>query len=222
MEVLEAIKSRRSIRKYKTTPVDDETLERTTDAPAAIAKIPVSKLLLNQVEKFDAGSHFSSEYEGESIPLLKDVLSMLALDIDQRLYLDLKGNVDWDILDSMIEEKGVQTQIIFANGDPGTLVKLKKKWPETKNMTWLGGNAIDIKQKFEDYRESGFAGIDQLQFHLKVKQSGPVILYEIEPEYLTYAHKVLSEANVALQVRPFEFKLSWYSLVCDRCPESFL
>ena len=72
-------------------------------------------------------------------------------------------------------------------------------------MTWLSGTAIDIKQKFEAYRESGFAGIDQLQFHLKVKQTEPVILYEIEPEYLAYAQKILSEANVAFQVRPFDF-----------------
>ena len=32
MEVLEAIKARRSIRKYKTTPVDDKTLELILDA----------------------------------------------------------------------------------------------------------------------------------------------------------------------------------------------
>ena len=32
MEVLEAIKTRRSIRRYKTTPVDDETVELVLEA----------------------------------------------------------------------------------------------------------------------------------------------------------------------------------------------
>ncbi len=63
--------------------IHDETLERTTDGCGFVAEKTAQ-----QLRQLDAGSWFSADFDGESIPLLEDVLRTFG---DQlRLNLELK------------------------------------------------------------------------------------------------------------------------------------
>jgi len=63
--------------------IHDETLERTTDGCG-----PVVEMTLQQLQQLDAGSWFSTEFAGESIPTLDEVLQVFGGQL--RLNLELK------------------------------------------------------------------------------------------------------------------------------------
>ena len=52
--------------------IHDKTLERTTDGHGLVSELKLSKL-----KKLDAGSWFSPEFEGESIPTLEEILMQI-------------------------------------------------------------------------------------------------------------------------------------------------
>jgi glycerophosphoryl diester phosphodiesterase len=50
----------------------DDTLARTTDAPAAIANVPVRQLTLAEILKYDAGKKFAPRFAGEKVLPLRN------------------------------------------------------------------------------------------------------------------------------------------------------
>jgi len=185
--------------------IHDDTLARTTNAPEEIAHIKLKNLSYDQIRKLDAGIKFNSKFAGEKIPTLREVFGEMVKDPNRLLYLDVKEGVPLAHLKSLVDEFGVEERIIFVNAEQEKLIQLKKVFPKSRTMTWLGGTPKEIKQKFEDLSETNFEGITQLQFHLEVKENEPEITYKIEPTYLYYALERLKEAGVDLQLRPFEF-----------------
>lgn len=69
------------------TPVlmHDATLERTTGHPGRVDEIPFAEL-----QGFDAGSWFASDFEGERIPGLHEALDLVS-GTDARVYAEVKG-----------------------------------------------------------------------------------------------------------------------------------
>lgn len=63
--------------------IHDETLERTTDGHG-----PVAEMTLPQLQQLDAGSWFATEFAGEPIPALQEVLQVFGGQL--RLNLELK------------------------------------------------------------------------------------------------------------------------------------
>ncbi len=63
--------------------IHDEALERTTDGCGLVAE-----MTLQQLRQLDAGSWFSTDFDGESIPRLEDVLRIFGNQL--RLNLELK------------------------------------------------------------------------------------------------------------------------------------
>ncbi|MBD3378785.1 hypothetical protein GF406_27405 [candidate division KSB1 bacterium] len=183
----------------------DETLEMTAPDSFAWKTKPVSQLTWNQIKNIDVGSHFDASFKEEKIPRLEQVLQMMVKDPGRQLYIDLKGDVDSGMLESMIAETGVESRLIFVHGEPDELRRLKAKFLLSRTMTWLSGTESEIKKQFETLNEQAFAGIDQLQVHLHGHEEQGVVVYDIESEWLKYAFTVLAERGLVLQVRPFVF-----------------
>jgi hypothetical protein len=121
-----------------------------------------------------------------------------------QLYLDIKG-VDFEPLRAMLAEHGVTDRVIFVHGSQDTCAELQDFFKGARTMTWISGPPEEIKGRFEQFAESEFRGVSQLQFHLKVKGIRPEISYALEPEFLEYAASKARAAGVELQLRPFRF-----------------
>jgi len=65
--------------------IHDETLERTSDGQGAVGRLPLSVL-----RSLDAGSWFGSEWVGEQIPTLEEVLSWAGSAI--RINIEIKSS----------------------------------------------------------------------------------------------------------------------------------
>ncbi|NIA29113.1 MAG: glycerophosphodiester phosphodiesterase [Actinobacteria bacterium] len=182
----------------------DTSLARTTNAPDEIKNLNAGTLSFKEIRKWDAGVKFSSEYAGTRVPSLTEIFVAMNKNSERMIYLDIK-NIDLKKLKKMIDQFAFEKRIIFVNGNRQMLVKLKKVFPLAKTMTWLSGSPEQIKDKFKVLRATNFRGIDQLQFHLKVKSKKPEITYLLSDKYLISVLNILRRYHAELQVRPFEY-----------------
>lgn len=182
----------------------DATLARTTDAPEAIRDIPIERLDYAALAKLDAGAWFDPRFVGERIPTLDAAFVLLAEDGGRRLYLDIKDTACLDAVEAAIAERGVQGRILFVHGDPRVCAQLRNRF-DAPTMTWISGSERAIKRRFAELAQSGFAGIDQLQFHLRGEKTERGVVYELDEPFLREAVSLLKDAGVALQLRPFVF-----------------
>lgn len=182
----------------------DDTLARTTDAPAGVRETPVAELSFEEIRKWDAGVRFDPKFEGEKVPALEELLELMKDRPERELYLDVKG-VDFGALRTLLEQFGVMEQSIFVHGSRETCGELKEFFDGARTMTWLSGDPKQIKQKFTEFAEANFKGLSQLQFHLQVARVRPEIEYALDHEFLEEAVRSTRAAGVELQLRPFRF-----------------
>ena len=182
----------------------DETLARTTNVPADVSATPVSQLRYDEIRRWDAGAHFDRRFAGEPVPRLTDVLDEMVDNPKRQIYLDLK-DADIGRLRRVLEVYRVQDQVIYVASSQEACQAIRAAVPGARTMTWLSGTREDIKQRFSELVETGFDGISQLQFHLKVYDPGPPYTYDLGPEFLSQALKATNKAGVDLQLRPFAY-----------------
>ncbi|HOZ48040.1 MAG TPA: glycerophosphodiester phosphodiesterase family protein [Candidatus Hydrogenedentes bacterium] len=182
----------------------DATPGRTTDAPASFKDTDVSKIAFDQLRQWDAGSSFDERFAGERVAALREVFEEMRGRPERQVYLDLKG-VDLDQLKALIDEYGVGGQVIFVAGTQETCIAAQERFPGARTMTWLSGMPFQIKQGFDKLAQSDFKGVSQLQFHLQTKRRDTEIEYVFDEAYLREVKQRLDAANVALQLRPFDF-----------------
>lgn len=110
--------------------IHDETVNRTTDG-----KGKVRELTLEELRRLDAGSRFGKEFAGEKIPLLHEVLELVA---DQKLWLniELKNNkfpypgLEEKVLE-VISRFGLSQKTVYSSFNHYSLQRIKEKQPET-------------------------------------------------------------------------------------------
>ena len=125
--------------------IHDETVERTTSGRG-----DVHQMTLAEVRRLDAGSWFASEFIGERVPTLMEVLEF-ARKHDVVFYLELKPSGFWGgehALISNLRDSGEIARVVVISFDPGILAGLRKIEPTL--MTGLLHNG-----KIDDpFRES--------------------------------------------------------------------
>ncbi len=182
----------------------DDTLARTTNAPAGVREMPVDELSFEEIRKWDAGVRFDRRFEGEKVPALEELLELMRGRPERELYLDVKG-VDFGALRGLLERFSVMEQAIFVHGSRETCRELREFFDGARTMTWLSGSPEEIKEKFAQVATADFEGLSQLQFHLKVARIRPEIAYALDQEFLEEAVRITRAAGVELQLRPFRF-----------------
>ena len=106
----------------------DKFLSRTSDGKGLIKELTYS-----QVKNADAGAWFSSQYNGEHIPLLKEVLEV----IHDKCYLNIEvKNIEGDNLDNRItaiidtiRDYDYLENTLFSSFYYNTLYMIKKNYP---------------------------------------------------------------------------------------------
>lgn len=173
----------------------DSTLERTTDAPDPIAKLPVSALAFRLIRQFTVGGQ-----SGIVVPSLKEVFAALKADPDRLLYLDLK-DVDLGALSGLIRNYAVAEKLIFSHNSQENCKRIKELVPQMRTMLWIGGAPQEVRAKFQKALATKFRGLDQVQIHLcESKKEWP---YQVGPEFIEYAFEKTRDLGVDLEVLPF-------------------
>jgi glycerophosphoryl diester phosphodiesterase len=108
--------------------IHDESLERTTNGRGK-----VKDYTLAQLKKLDAGSWFSSQFSGEQIPTLKEVLQLAKGKVPVCLEIKTK-NLDLlsirDLADKAwaeVRNAGMENQVIFFSFHPYALERIQEK-----------------------------------------------------------------------------------------------
>jgi glycerophosphoryl diester phosphodiesterase len=117
--------------------IHDETLERTTNGTGSI-----HELTLAEARRLDAGSWFASEFMGERIPTLEEILEFTKK-YDVVFYLELKPNGFWGgehALISALRDSGEIPRSVIISFDPAILVALRKIEPTLMTGLLYDGN----------------------------------------------------------------------------------
>lgn len=127
----------------------DETLNRTTTGQGS-----VQHLTLAEVRRLDAGSWFGSEFIGERVPTLIDILEF-ARKNDVVFYLELKPNGFWGgehAMISALRDSGEIQRAVIISFDPAILQGLRKIEPTLMTGLLFDGQ---LENPFEKALEIG-------------------------------------------------------------------
>lgn len=177
----------------------DETLARTTDAPAELASIQARLLDLAEIRKWDAGVRFAPDYQGEKVPTLLEVLIAMSGHPDRELYMDIK-EVDLVKTGRMIDSLHVAEQILVASPKQEECKTLRHLAAGVRSMLWIGGSAQEIADKFARAAGTGFDGLDQVQIHLNDRKQPSTWRYEVERALLQDALHQTAKNGIDLEV----------------------
>ena len=194
----------RMTRDEKIICLHDNTLARTTDAPAEIADLPVKMVDFATLREYDAGKKFSVANTGEKVPALSEVFELMHDDPEKMLYADVK-NYDPELFPVLLAEFGklvrkyaVASQIIVASGYYDFICRIKDTIPDIKVMMWIGDTPEKRMETFRMLAAKDFAKLDIVQLHLyPLENSAGKWMYDLELEELAYAVDILkSELEV--------------------------
>ncbi len=127
----------------------DETVNRTTNGQGA-----VQHMTLSEVRRLDAGSWFGSEFMGERIPTLLDIVEF-ARRHDVVFYLELKPNGFWGgehALISALRDSDTIQRTVIISFDPVILQGLRKIEPTLMTGLLFDGQ---LENPFEKTLEIG-------------------------------------------------------------------
>lgn len=198
----------------------DDTLSRTGLVEGSLAKTPVEKLEYSKIKDVDVGSKFSADYSSERIPLLEEVFALMKSEPTRRIYLDLKTD-DLEKLAGLIGRFGIADRVYVSSPEIAQCQEMRRRLPGVKTLLWCGGTPTEISIKFEKAKKQGFAGLDQIQFHLNAVSLGKGWKYAVSADFLKEALEAVAKAGKDFQVYPKAFEardinrllemgISWY------------
>jgi glycerophosphoryl diester phosphodiesterase len=124
--------------------IHDATVNRTTNAQGK-----VHDLTLADLRKLDAGSWFGSEFAGERIPTLEEILEF-AKKHDVVFYLELKPGGSWGgehALISALRESGEIARTVVISFDPEILISVRNIEPTLMTGFLFDGKISDPLEK---------------------------------------------------------------------------
>lgn len=193
----------------------DATVARTTTAPEPQRSLPVSELDFQEIRQWDAGIPFHERFRGEKVPSVQEVFEAMRGLPERRLYVDLK-NVDMQALGRLILEYGVSEQVLFTHNRIESCLSMREVVPSIQCMLWIGGSPDRIKETYIALRDSGFEGVNQVQFHLNPnpdeKAEWP---YELDFDFIAASLQETRKAGIDLEVLPFRMEDSAIKRLLD-------
>jgi glycerophosphoryl diester phosphodiesterase len=121
--------------------IHDDSLDRTTNGQGL-----VHDQALAAIRKLDAGSWFGSEFAGERIPTLEEILEFSKRN-DVVFYLELKPSGSWGgehALISALRESGEVARVVVISFDHAVLGSLRKIEPTLMTGALYDGKTPDL------------------------------------------------------------------------------
>lgn len=123
--------------------IHDESVDRTTNGQGRVHDQTLAVL-----RRLDAGSWFGSEFSGERIPTLEEILEFCKKH-DVVFYLELKPSGSWGgehALIGALRESGEIARVIVISFDPAILASLRKIEPNLMTGVLFDGQLADPLQ----------------------------------------------------------------------------
>jgi glycerophosphoryl diester phosphodiesterase len=120
--------------------IHDDTVDRTTTGQGKVHDQTLAAL-----RRLDAGSWFGSEYAGERIPTLEEILEFSKKN-DVVFYLELKPSGSWGgehALIGALRESGEVARVVVISFDPTILAGLRKIEPTLMTGVLYDGQLAD-------------------------------------------------------------------------------
>ena len=132
----------------------DATLERTTDGSGRLAHKTLSEL-----RSLDAGSHFSSQYQAEKIPLLEEVFEAVGTKLFTNVELTNYTTPGDDLVQrvcDLVQKCGLEDRVIFSSFLATNLRQARHLLPRVPRgllaaRGWKGAWARSFGFSFGDY-----------------------------------------------------------------------
>jgi glycerophosphoryl diester phosphodiesterase len=120
--------------------IHDDTLERTTNGHGSVHDFTLADL-----RQFDAGSWFGSEFAGEKLPTIEEILHF-AREHDVVFYLELKPGETWGsehALVGSLRDAGEAARVIVLSFDGSTLAAVRRLEPNVMTGLLMDSYAPD-------------------------------------------------------------------------------
>lgn len=163
----------------------DNTLDRIgKDVDPKLKGVPAKDILWDDIRRVDIGSKWGPQYATYRIATMESVFAAMKGHPDRLLYLDEKGAPP-AMMAEMSARYGVQEQTYYCSSNWRKVVEWRKHAPKGRSMVWLGNFPKDnspanvakteafVNARLDEMEKFGFAGIDQVQIHVRTDRNRP-------------------------------------------------
>ena len=127
--------------------IHDQTVDRTTNGHGK-----VNELVLDQLQKLDAGSHFDIEYAGEKIPTLDEVFKTVGKEIFINVELtnyDSKSDDLIPLVAEVVKANQMEERVLFSSFLPKNLARIHELIPQAPTaILCLSGLSGSLSRSF--------------------------------------------------------------------------
>lgn len=119
--------------------IHDQTVDRTTDGQGW-----VNQLKLEEIRRLDAGSHFDIAYQGEHVPTLEEVLSVVGVRTFTNIELTNYATPGDDLpqkVAALVHRLDIQDRIMFSSFHPLPLLRIHRYMPDVP-IGLIGGSGF--------------------------------------------------------------------------------
>jgi glycerophosphoryl diester phosphodiesterase len=201
---------------------DDNFNRVVKDAPADLRKRHIEDLTWAELSKLDVGAYKGPEFAGHHIPRMDRVFEEMRGRPERLLYLDFK-KISLEQLAEMVRHYGIESQVILASTDYGIIREWARLAPKSRTLLWMGGTEAALKKRLDEVRATNFAGISQLQIHVKVGDLNSADPFNPSSAFLRTTGEELRAHGVLFQTLPLtpETPPAVYQRLMDLGVQSF-
>jgi glycerophosphoryl diester phosphodiesterase len=171
-----------------------------------MAKRGVADVKFTELSRLDVGAWKGEQFIGRRVCRMSEVFARMKHRPERHLYLDIK-NVDLKQLASEVASAGVNRQVILASPKHATIQEWKALVPQSDTLLWMSGTEETKRQQLAVLREAKFAGITQLQIHVRfpgdAKDVKPGEPFSPSREFLREVSAELASRNILFQTLPY-------------------
>ena len=179
--------------------IHDQTLERTTDGHGL-----VSEFTLLELKKLDAGSWFSPEFKGESLPTLEEILMQIRGKISVNIEIKPESYESADPNDAiekqiciMVEKFGMIESVLISSFEHNYFPRIKLWHRKYKNKTSLRIAPLQEKESSEENILKLCKGTEAYSFHSDERFLTPSLIGTLKTNHIrTMAYTINNEKRI--------------------------
>jgi glycerol-1-phosphate dehydrogenase [NAD(P)+] len=137
------------------------------DAYQELQRQGVQDFAFDEIAALDADVWKDEAGNRQRVCRIDGLFDALAKRADKELYLDIK-KVNLPQLAELARQFDVEKRVILAAPQEADLREWKTLIPEGQTLLWMGGDEESLRNRFAALRETDFAGITQLQIHVRL------------------------------------------------------
>ena len=213
-------------------PFHDENFSRVVkEASPELQKKGVKDLTFAELSTLDVGSWKGEHFKGRRVVPMSKIFERMRGRPERHLYMDIKS-IEFPRLAAEVRQYGIERQIVLASRHVAQLREWKALVPESETLLWMHGNEATLSRELAGLRDSGFAGITQLQVHVYPKEtndtwapptdeSSPDNPFRLRNAFLTAIGAELRTHGIVFQTFPYTTDPTVYGQLLDLGVMSF-